>query len=305
MCCLFGLLDPRHALSGKQTARLLHALATASEVRGTDATGFACNSGGRLLIRKSPVPGRRMAFPKGSGATVFMGHTRMTTQGNERRNRNNHPFFGQAGGVPFALAHNGVLTNDRSLRKKQKLPVTKIETDSYVAVQLLEKCGAVDMDGMKYMAEQVQGTFSFTVLDSADNLFFIKGDNPLCLYHWPRSGLYLYASTEEIVKDALSRIGFPLGGHVPIDLTDGDILRIDRGGRRSYGRFSTLNLCRSRSFWSYCTPMRPYGMDSYVEDLKSVAGAFGYAPEDVDTLLADGITPEEIEAYLYEGEPWP
>ena len=48
------------------------------------------------------------------------------------------------------------------------------------------------------MAEEVEGSFCFTVLDRKDNLYFVKGDNPLCLYHYPELGLYLYASTEEI-----------------------------------------------------------------------------------------------------------
>ena len=63
----------------------------------------------------------------------------MTTQGSEEKNYNNHPFLGQAGGRQFALAHNGVLHNDLMLRRSLKLPHTKIETDSYVAVQLIER----------------------------------------------------------------------------------------------------------------------------------------------------------------------
>ena len=37
-----------------------------------------------------------------------------------------------------ALAHNGVLYNDKELRREQHLPLTSIETDTYVAVQLLK-----------------------------------------------------------------------------------------------------------------------------------------------------------------------
>lgn len=53
-----------------------------------------------------------------------MGHTRMTTQGNENRNYNNHPFLGQTREGAFALTHNGVIQNDRSLRKKLRIPKT-------------------------------------------------------------------------------------------------------------------------------------------------------------------------------------
>ena len=34
----------------------------------------------------------------------------------------------------FALAHNGVLNNDKRLRRQHDLPATKIETDSYIPV---------------------------------------------------------------------------------------------------------------------------------------------------------------------------
>ena len=33
-----------------------------------------------------------------------------------------------------------------------------------------------------------------------------------------------------------------------------------------------------------------------------VAGAFGYMPEDIDALIEDGLTVEELEEYLYNGE---
>ena len=57
MCCLFGLMDHRGVLTVKQKNRMLSALATAAEARGTDATGIAYNSGGSMCIYKRPWPG--------------------------------------------------------------------------------------------------------------------------------------------------------------------------------------------------------------------------------------------------------
>ncbi len=37
----------------------------------------------------------------------------------------------------------------------------------------------------------------------------------------------------------------------------------------------------------------------YIQDLKSVAGCYGYAPEEIDGLLADGYSIEDIEEMLY------
>ena len=40
----------------------------------------------------------------------------------------------------FALAHNGVLYNDRNLKDSENLPKTCIETDSYVAAKAIARC---------------------------------------------------------------------------------------------------------------------------------------------------------------------
>ena len=233
MCCLFGLIDTRNALSGKDKSKLLHILASESEARGTDATGIAYNVGKQLYIHKRPVPGRKLQIRVRDDTVAVMGHTRMTTQGRASRNRNNHPFLGRVGKTPFALAHNGVLFNDKQLRRTMGLPKTKIETDTYIAVQLLVKKRTLDFNSLRYMAEQVEGSFTFTILDGADNLFIVKGDSPLCLYWFPEQGLYLYNSTEEILNRALQRLSLPLGEHTHISVNCGDLLRIAPSGEIS------------------------------------------------------------------------
>ena len=214
MCCLFGIMDNNGSLTSKQKTRLIRALAAESEVRGTDAAGIAYNSGGKLQICKGPGPARKHRFFVPGDARVVMGHTRMTTQGDAKYPQNNHPFAGKVGRLHFALAHNGVLYNDKSLRKSKKLPQTNIQTDSYVAVQLLdsyvavqllEQQGALTPDSLSEMAETVEGSFVFTVLDHKDRLYLVKGDNPLTIWHYPRLGLYIYASTLAILHQAVNR----------------------------------------------------------------------------------------------------
>lgn len=142
-----------------------------------------------------------MKFKFNSNPAVIMGHTRMTTQGSEKDNFNNHPFYSEKLG--FALAHNGVLYNDKTLRKTEKLPKTKIETDSYIAVQLIEKQKTLNFDTIKYMAEKVEGSFCFTILDKENSIYIIKGDNPMCIVQF--YGFYVYASTNEILTKALKK----------------------------------------------------------------------------------------------------
>lgn len=309
MCCLFGLIDPQLRFSGKDKSRMLHALASASEARGTDATGIAYDTGGTLCIYKRPIPGHKLNFYLRDDTRFGMGHTRMTTQGSARKNRNNHPFRGVLRTGTFALAHNGVLYNDQKLRRELHLHRTQIETDSYIAVQLIEQKGILNFDSLRYMAEQLEGSFTITVLDDAGRLYIVKGDNPFCLCFYPDSGLYLYASTEEILQRGLSKLRLMLGQHEQIRLSDGDILRIDAAGGLNRQWFDASNLVR-RWYgmpWPYgdsCDLWRPGRsdpQDSYLEELKNMAPSFGYTPEAIDRLAASGMVPEEIEEVLYCG----
>lgn len=309
MCCLFGLIDYGHTLSGRQKTKMVQALALESEARGTDAAGIAYYDKGKLCVNKRPGPAHLSRFRVPKDAWTVMGHTRMTTQGNAKRNQNNHPFVGHLGKTEFALAHNGVLNNDKTLRKTLRLPKTRIETDSYVAVQLLEQENALDFSSLQKMAEQVQGTFVFTVLDHSNSLYFIRGDNPLCLLHFPRERLYLYASTSKILMAAVSRIrGLTKAERTEISTVCGDILRIDENGVISTGAFDTKDLWQ-RWFLPFFPPMAspvrvsPAVDDTiYWEELKSVAAVYGYTPEVIDECRELGFTTDEIEEMIYFGE---
>ena len=242
MCCLFGLIDYKQMLSVKQKNQMLSVLATACEARGTDATGIAYNSGGKLRIYKRPVPGHRMRFHLPQDASMVMGHTRMATQGSPKKSWNNHPFPGTVRGEAFALAHNGVLYNDRTLRRQLKLPDTKVETDSYIAVQMIEQKRTLNFSSPRNMAERVEGSFTFTVLGPRDDLFIVKGDNPMCLVQFPSLGIYLYASTKEILQKAVHQMHLPAKSFNRIDLDCGEILQISQDGTLARSTFDDSNL---------------------------------------------------------------
>jgi len=191
MCAIFGVLDYQGKLEASQRARMVRILGNAAEMRGTDAAGIAFFQRDRLCIQKAPKPAHKMKYHIPADVRYIMGHTRMTTQGNAHYNPNNHPFPGKAGEQKFALAHNGVLVNDWELKMSNQLPKTRVETDSFVAVQLIEKQKEVSPDSLRRMAEMLEGHFTFTVLDQNNNLYFIKGNNPLTIYHYSKLGFYL------------------------------------------------------------------------------------------------------------------
>jgi len=197
------MMDVNGQFSKKQKAELLHALATAAEARGTDATGIAYNTGGKFHVYK----------------------------------------------------------------------------------------------------------FTFTVLDGADSLYFVKGDNPMCVYYFPRTDVYLYASTEEILIEALLGLPYKLGRAEHVKIFCGDILRIDCHGKRSWNKFDCDKL-----LWPYpCSSRRvpmfhqndkcaSTGREEYLDELKSVAAWYGFSPGYIDSLLADGFTTDDMEEMLYVGE---
>ena len=311
MCCLFGIMDYKNSLGKKQLNRILNVLATACEARGTDATGVAYNRNGKIRIYKRPLPAHQMRFDVPDGVTALMGHTRMTTQGSEKQNYNNHPFYGNAE-TSFALAHNGVINNDEVIRKRDNLPPSHIKTDSYIAVQLIERKGELSFESLRHMVEQLEGSFTITVIDSADNLYIVKGDNPMCLYQYPRAGVYIYASAEEILQSALKKLRLNLGEPEKISIVCGEIMRINASGKRTVEEFNIDKLCYDYGFYPYYFGRRsvPHSAPSaavslneeerdYIDELKTVAHYFGYSDDYIDMLLSEGFAIEDIEEVLY------
>ncbi len=296
MCALFGWLDYKGIVPYKTLKKLTQALANAAEERGTDAAGISYIKDGNVTIFKRPKPAHKIHFNAPEGVSAIMGHTRMATQGDKSHNYNNHPFSGTAGDTSFAFAHNGVLWNDKELRHDKKLPDTYIETDSYIAVQIIESQDKLDFDSLKYMAETVEGNFTFTVLDQNNSLYIIKGSNPICLLHFKDIGLYVYASTESIMKNALKRVGLHKFVSEKIEVNEGDILRIDKNGKINRSEFEP-KLYRSK-YMSWLDDEPYYGV--HEELLLAYCGCYGVDSSDVELLLEYGYTCDEIEDMLMD-----
>lgn len=205
------------------------------------------------------------------GVNVVMGHTRMTTQGNAQFNQNNHPFLGKVDGNSFALrritAFSGMIKNSAW---KRICRMTSVETDSYIAVQLLEQQKTLDFDSLQAMAEKVEGSFVFTVLDRDDSIWFVVGDNPLCVMFY--DGFLIYASTQEILCKAIKKLRLKAPTDI-LEPKEGEILKIDRSGRITTGAFAP------RTSYEHWWRRYPHHCDYYedtpanYDDLFSVAKA--------------------------------
>ena len=309
MCGLYGFV--RYGNKLKDLADLTNSLAEQSAIRGTDATGIAfCNTSGINVLKESKSA-YRINFKHSDDVISVIGHTRHSTQGSEKKNYNNHPFSGKCINARFALAHNGVLSNDKTLRKTYKLPSTKIETDSYIAVQLIESKRRLTFENIKYMAEKTEGSFSYSILDDRNNIWLVKGDSPLSILHFPKLKIYVYASTPEILYKSIIDYS-PLfsalkkGECLAVDISEGEILKIRPDGKLERDTFEYSYYC-GKGWWDYgCfssirlgNEKNGYSEDDYIDDIKSVAQYNGYSSDDIDHLVNEGFTPEEIEEYIY------
>lgn len=289
MCAVFGYLDYKEKVSNAILKKLIQNLSIAAEVRGTDATGISYVNYGKVVTFKKAKPAHKMKlyFPKNTRTVI--GHTRMTTQGSEKYNYNNHPFNGICGTETFALAHNGVLSNDAELKAKYHLPKTPIETDSYVAVQLLEQEKQLHAESIKKMAELIEGSFVFTILRNDNTLFLVKGNNPLTLYHFPKTGIYVYASTKSIFDNALQQVNLS-DKFCEIEISEGEILEIASSGKIRKSNFAMQD--------SVFSPYNWYETEEQEEFLLECCQMFGVPEEDVYLLLDYGFSADEIEEML-------
>ena len=311
MCALYGWLDCGKKLPHRLLKKLTQALANAAEERGTDAAGISYIKNGHVTIYKRPKPAHKIRFNIPDGTAAVMGHTRLATQGDKENNYNNHPFYGKTDNS-FAFAHNGVLYNDTALSKAYNLPKTKIETDSYVAVQLIEQQKKLDFNSLRNMAEDVMGNFVFTILDENNTLYFVKGNNPLYLVYFERFGLYVYASTKSIMDNALKAVGMQYEKPTIIKVCEGDIISISADGEIDSSHFNPDNY----SFLSTSTKRTRFNFDWYdwendsdycgytdeEELILDMCNCYGIDEDDVLLLLDYGYTAMEIEDMFMDSD---
>lgn len=294
MCAVFGYLDYKGKVSNAILKKLIRNLSIAAEVRGTDASGISYVNHGKVVTFKKAKPAHKVKlfFPRNTKCVI--GHTRMTTQGSEKYNYNNHPFDGRCGTETFSLAHNGVLYNDAELKAKYHLLKTPIETDSYVAVQLLEQEKQLHAESIKKMAELVNGSFVFTILRNDNTLFLVKGNNPLTLYHFPKIGIYVYASTKSILDNALQQVNLS-DKCCEIDVSEGEIVEIASSGKLNKTTFAMQDSVFNPYNWDN---LNWYETEEQEEFLLECCRMFGVPEEDVYLLLDYGFSADEIEEML-------
>lgn len=167
----------------------------------------------------------------------LVGHNRLTTQGKEDNNENNHPFETDN----FKVVHNGIISNDKELKEEFKLDYP-IETDSAIIPFLLEHKIKNNINNNTFMVllketiELLQGSYSVFLLDKRNgNLYYFKSSSTLFTFNLYEDNIskVIVGSTSKLNLDEiyLKKYGIfdiqDIKLLSSIDIDDGIIYKID------------------------------------------------------------------------------
>lgn len=204
MCGIAGIVRyGEKAISESQIADLL----TGNEHRGNDATGMAfAQADGSVQVFKKDEPawtfvGDKQYFkaiednlkPDTWGVIL---HTRGATQGNPRKNENNHPMYGGLS----AVIHNGGIRNDETLFNTLKME-RSCETDSDILRAFVDRFGITEKC-IKEM-NRIVGAAAGAAIDPRHpkHMLLFRSGSPMWLAS--NKDYFMFASEKKTVYRAL------------------------------------------------------------------------------------------------------
>ena len=207
MCGQAGIIlgrKRRRAEERDHLAWLFTQLLVLNEPRGPHATGVAwLNRDGEHRLFKRPARASRFVTDKAfhevlggvdNRTTLFLGHTRWRTRGDEQINENNHPI--RAGDI--LGTHNGTIYNANYLFRRFKLH-RFAEVDSELLFRLAGRAargGPIDTFRFKDRLKLCRGQMAAVLASRLDpeTIVVLKSNKPLELRFHARHRAVLYAS---------------------------------------------------------------------------------------------------------------
>ncbi len=182
-----------------------------SQVRGIDACGaYVVNPDG-IAIFKAPGSvadnldelAEFAASEVNKDTVAIIGHTRAATLGDPEINDNNHPIYDD----PIVGVHNGVIRNHSNLGDRYGKVA---EVDSAAIMGLLKsKAGAkLTVGKMTSSLDELSGPYAIAVADRRhpDSVYLARNYNPVVFTRNPERNYLAFASTSDILCDALGKV---------------------------------------------------------------------------------------------------
>ena len=211
MCGIFGFAKTSGRQNDNQLDilwRITTELTDESSIRGTDSTGFSIiDEDNRYTYKTLTDSSTLVDTPDWSNilsrinrdTTIFMGHVRLATTGSVKV-ENAHPFnIGNVTGV-----HNGIIHNYNQVSRTlgKEIP----DVDSQVLFQALNR------RQMDRAFEDIDGDFAITWVKDSNSTVHLARESgrPMVVAYWKKARVLLWASTKQIMQDAMTRAGLRL-----------------------------------------------------------------------------------------------
>jgi amidophosphoribosyltransferase len=230
-CGVFGVFG--HPDAGALTVLGLHAL----QHRGQEAAGIVTYDGTQFIAERHPglvgdIFGKNSPHAEKLKGGNAVGHVRYSTTGGSMA-RNIQPMFADLAGGGIAIAHNGNLTNARTIRSElvREGAIFQSTSDTEAIIHLVARSsyGPI-VDRLIDALKQVEGAYSLVALTSK-KLIGVRdpwGVRPLVL--GDLNGAPILTS-ESCALDII-------GAKFVRDVKPGEMVVIDRDGIKSYFPFT-------------------------------------------------------------------
>lgn len=222
-CGVFGIHAP-----GLDVARITYFGLYALQHRGQESAGIVTTDGSGELSERRDVGLVNQVFTerdlhalKGFAA---IGHTRYSTTGSNRI-ENVQPVMARSELGPFAIGHNGNLTNTVALRQRLEADGESFisTSDTEVIARLIERAPGADyVQKIRRVMPKLQGAYSLVIL-TPESVIAVRdqhGVRPLCLGQ--REGHWVVASESCAFP--------PVGARYAREVNPGEIIVIEGEG---------------------------------------------------------------------------
>jgi len=210
MCGIAGIAFSKDAdINIKKVEYFFKVLMMYTESRGSDATGYFMldKNSNKIWYNKTNEPASdfvdRIDFT-GQKPAYVVGHTRLSTSGDPKDNKNNHPIvYGKTIGV-----HNGVISNfvyNNILFRYNLIP--NAEVDSEAGIMLINKFGHTNPELMNHIG-QLTGVFCYTDINTPEELHIAISARELIIGQNKDKTVTVFASTKDIIQGALDFIEY-------------------------------------------------------------------------------------------------
>ena len=168
-------------------------------------------------------------------SSIFLAHTRAPTSGSVDDNENNHPFMTK----DFILAHNGVISNDNTLKEKYNLKYES-ECDSAIIIHLIQHFYDLTKDvveSIRRTTEELSGSYACWLFHKkTKKVYLFRHSNPIHYFIDKRNKCIVFASEFKHIDNVYDK---KLTYSDVSSLPENKIFVIDDGELKCLGEFKT------------------------------------------------------------------